>query len=475
MKRRSSWRLLEWPLVWALAAAALVLGYLGFSAYFAAAGEARSWLDRVYLSLQLFVLESGALMPPLPWQLEVARLLAPLVSVYTAGKALALVFGEQLQFLRLRIQRDHAVVCGAGRKAVCLVRELRRRGIAVVVLEENEEADTLASCRLAGARVLVGDATDPVLLRRAGVARARYVVALCGDDGANAEVAVHVRRLAAGRRGEPLRCAVHIFDPDLWRLLGAQRSAALGQDGFQLGFFNIFERGAQALLAEHSPFPPAAPGPEPAAKRLESPTMGPGTPAIGAESATSGPESPVGGPKSPVGGPESSAPPHVLIVGLGRFGQSLLIEMAGRWSGQRHGEAKLQVTVVDRAAGQKTGSLRLRCPELDTACRLMPCDMEIASAQFEGGAFLRQAELGPVTRAYVCLDDDSRCLSAALALHGYLQPESTLIVARLRQETGLASLLRDPGADPAFHNLSAFALLDRTCTFELVLGERAGF
>jgi voltage-gated potassium channel Kch len=436
MKRRFSWRLIEWPFVWTLAATALLLGYLGFSDYFATVGEARSWLDRLYLSLQLFVLESGAVAPPLPWQLEVARLLAPLVSVYTASKALAHIFGEQLQFLRLRVQRDHAVVCGAGRKAVCLVRELRRRGIAVVVLEENEEADTLASCRLAGARVLVGDATDPVLLRRAGVGRARYVVALCGDDGANAEVAVHARRLAVGRKREPLRCAVHIFDPDLWRLLGAQRSAALGKDGFQLGFFNIFERGAQALLAEHSPFPPVAPGEESAAR-----------------------------------GPES-APPHVLIVGLGRFGQSLLIEMARRWSGQRDGAAKLRVTVVDRAAGQKTGSLRLRCPELDTACRLMPCDMEIASAQFEGGAFLRQAEHGVVTRAYVCLDDDSRSLSAALALHGCLQPESALIVARLRQETGLASLLRDAGADPAFHNLSAFALLDRTCTFELVLGGR---
>lgn len=433
MKRRSSWRLFEWPLVWALAAAALVLGYLGFSAYFAAAGEARSWLDRVYLSLQLFVLESGALAPPLPWQLEVARLLAPLVSVYTAGKALALVFGEQLQFLRLRIQRDHAVVCGAGRKAVCLVRELRRRGVAVVVIEEDEEADTLASCRFAGARVLVGDATDPALLRRAGVARARYVVALCGDDGANAEVAVHARRLAAGRKGEPLRCAVHIFDPDLWRLLGAQQSAAPDRDGFRLGYFNIFERGAQALLAEHSPLPPAA---------------------------------------------TRSAAAHVLIVGLGRFGQSLLVEMARRWSSARPegAEKELRVTVVDRAAGQKLGSLLLRCSELDAACRLVPRDMEIASAQFEGGAFLRQAEeLGPVTRAYVCLDDDSRSLSAALALHECLRRDSPLIVARMRQEAGLASLLRDAGADPAFRNLSAFGLLDRTCTFELVLGDRAGF
>jgi hypothetical protein len=45
----------------------------------------------------------------------------------------------------------------------------------------------------------------------------------------------------------------------------------------------------------------------------------------------------------------------------------------------------------------------------------------------------------------------------------------------MRQEAGLASLLRDAGADPAFRNLNAFGLLDRTCTFELVLGDRAGF
>ena len=75
---------LQWILVALLGLAAFVLGVVGFTGFFAALGEPRSFWDVLYLTLQLFILESGSVSGPVPWELEVARLLAPTVAAYTA-------------------------------------------------------------------------------------------------------------------------------------------------------------------------------------------------------------------------------------------------------------------------------------------------------------------------------------------------------------------------------------------------------
>ena len=56
----------------------LVFGYLGFSKLGAVGGYDLSGWDRIYLTLQLFIGQSGYLATPIPWELEVARFLAPL-------------------------------------------------------------------------------------------------------------------------------------------------------------------------------------------------------------------------------------------------------------------------------------------------------------------------------------------------------------------------------------------------------------
>ena len=74
--------------------------------------------------------------------------------------------------------------------------------------------------------VLVGNVTDPDLLRRAGVLAAGHLVAVTDDDGVNAEIAVRVqgvlREARAGRndagRRPPLTCTVHLVDPQLYEL-----------------------------------------------------------------------------------------------------------------------------------------------------------------------------------------------------------------------------------------------------------------
>ena len=423
---QEQWRDYRWFAIGGLWFMALGLGYAGFAQYFSALGETRSPWDLFYLTLQLFTLESGSVSGPKGWVLELARLLAPAVAAYTAVQALAKIFYEQLQLVRVRFIRDHVVICGLGRKGYLLAQGFRRLGDRVVVIEQDEDNDLIQQCREQGATVLIGNATNQTLLRKAGVHKARHLISVCGDDGANAEVAVRTRELVGDRQGQALMCILHIVDPQLCDLL-REREIEMGKvDAFRLEFFNIFDSGARALLKEYPAF-----------------------------SETQGRRA------------------HLLVIGLGRMGESLVVHAARSWHA-RHttsGE-RLRMTIIDREADRKTESLCLRYPRLGKVCELVAQPMDIHWPEFQRAEFLFDADgRCDVTIVYICLDDDSFGLSAALALRQRIREERIPIVVRMEQDAGLATLLGGmDGSGGGFENLHAFGLLDRTCKPDLLLG-----
>ena len=90
--------------------------------------------------------------------------------------------------------RGHYIVCGHGRVGNEVVRDLEVAGAAVVILDRTPPPEA------PGARhhFLEGDAADDQLLVRAGVARARGLVAATGDDNANIVVTLTARALNPG-------------------------------------------------------------------------------------------------------------------------------------------------------------------------------------------------------------------------------------------------------------------------------------
>ena len=414
----------QWLLISTLAVLALVLGLIGFRKYFTALDQPRSFWDVLYLALQLFTLESGSVYgPAVGWELEAARLLAPGIAAIAAVKAFALVFREQLQLFRMRFVRGHVVICGLGRKGLRLARQLRAEGRRGGAIERDEGNDHIAQCRDLGVVVLPGDAADVEMLRKARLGEAACVVAVCGDDGANAEVAVHARELAQWRRGQPLQAVVHITDPQLCRLLVEQELERRQRDPYRLEFFNVFDIGARSWLSLH----PATAGPD--------------------------------------GRPLPA--PHLALVGLGRMGESLLVQAARGWR-DAGADGEFRVTVIDRVATAKMASLCHRYPRLARACRLTALDMDVESPEFHRGEFL-QARDG-TTSAYICLDNDALGLAAALALQHRARSLGIPVVVRMTGDAGLATLLRGeeatPGAPPA---IQAFSLLDQACRPEQIL------
>ena len=424
---RTLGRAIRWPLIAALFATAVVLGWIGFDRSLAASGQPGSFLDKLYLSLQLFVLQSGAVSPPVPWQLDVARFLAPATTAYATVSALVAVLGEQISGIRARLSADHVVVCGLGRIGGLVAKGMRGAGYNVVAIEADPRNAALGLCREAGVVVLVGDASDPTLLRRARVERARHLFAVTGDDGTNAKIAIDARRLVEGRQGPPLTCFVHLLDGNLVGALKLVALARRSEDSFRLEAFNAAERGAPALLRGHRAFDDTG--------------------------------------MTPFG------PPHLLVVGLGEMGSHLVVDAARRWRSLHATTGRrFKVTVVDKQAEHHLAGLVERYPRLRDACEIAAHSVELDSAEFERARFLFDSNGAcDVTSVYVCVGDDAVGLSGALHLRYRLGDRRVPIVVRTTQEGGVAAFLGRDVDPEARGDLAVFGLLDVVCRPDVLL------
>jgi hypothetical protein len=161
----------------------------------------------------------------------------------------------------------------------------------------------------------------------------------------------------------------------------------------------------------------------------------------------------------------------MLLVGLGRLGEALVLDAARDWWDQ-HTEHKLRlrITIIDRNAAAKVESLNIRYPQISRACELIPLVMDIHSPDFERGAFLFDGAGAPSVNAiYILVDDDSLGLHAGLALIRQMPAREVPIVIRMANEKGLSRLLKErQDHQDQYRNMFAFGLLDSTCTPSLL-------
>jgi hypothetical protein len=165
-----------------------------------------------------------------------------------------------------------------------------------------------------------------------------------------------------------------------------------------------------------------------------------------------------------------------LIVGLGRVGESLLVQAAAQWQKRRKNPAdRLCVTVIDRHAKLREDWLLLCYPDLEEACQIMFVEMDIHFPRFPDRALLDGNDgKPPVTTVYICVDSDSSALFAALAVHDCLKGKKVPIVVRMTEQAGLAAVLAsDTGGQGLIEGVHAVGLLDVACSLELVLGKPA--
>ncbi len=435
-----SYRKRKWSVVGLIALGALVLGVIGLSQLripprSAAADQPIPLPDLLYYLVGLYRFGSLPVDPPYPVALEVARWLAPLSLVLAGLGAVAAVFTEQ--FVRLRIYlwyRNHWVICGAGRVGMRLATTFRDRRVRVVLVDRGPAPSDVERCRRSGVPLLVGDATDPLVIQQARVPRASHVVVVTGDDGVNTEVA---RRAAdmAGKGTEALDVYVNVDDEELSLLLdqGAMfrsrgprrvRAAALGRprDVLRTGparpveyrFFNVLRLGPRALLSDR--------------------------PELLADN--------------------GNGSPSLLIVGAGPIGVNLVVEAAHRW-GIENGEddPHLRVTLADVDAEAKVAAMKARWPRFGRICDLVPLALDPwdgFSNPFGGGGL----DLHDPTAAVVCPADDAAGLRVSLLLRRKLAESVPIIVCTTRRNDSGSMLDLSPVGRG---NVERYSVLDKVC------------
>jgi voltage-gated potassium channel len=100
------------------------------------------------------------------------------------------VFGRRRMERRITEMKDHVVVCGWGRVGKAIVRDLVAMGGRAVVVDND--ANRLEDLPHA---FVLGDATDDEVLERAGVRRARAIVAALDTDAGNLFVTLSARAI----------------------------------------------------------------------------------------------------------------------------------------------------------------------------------------------------------------------------------------------------------------------------------------
>ncbi len=406
-----------------MATVAFLLGYWGFWTLSKTPSMSLTVSDILYRVLQLFSLSGGDVSSPLPWQLDWARFLAPLVAAYTVILAILAIFRNQIQRLKLLTTKDHVIICGMGAMGMLLATQIHASGCKkkIVVIESDPANANLPICRRLGMVVLVGNAADVGILQQARIHHASHLFAFCGTDERNSDIAVAAEDAVADRTKGMLTCIVNILDTPLCRLLREKELNVRGSSSFMVDYLNLYETGARVVLEAH-PILPA----------------------------------------------KKTHPPHVMVAGLGRLGDEIVMRIIGNW---RHdpSDGKIRITVVDEQAQAWKQARLKRDPWIMKYCDIETNPATAGGDDYDAETAFSDAALSDVETAYVCQDNPVDSVTMAITLHRHLRVQKPRIpiVVPMHGDSGLTRLLSGNGDDD-YGNITAFRYAAKCLTADLL-------
>jgi voltage-gated potassium channel len=120
--------------------------------------------------------------------------LATVTEFFVAGHIGDLLAARRMQKM-IDSLTGHHIICGFGRVGRQVARDLQAAHAEYVVVDSNSENHELA--QRVGARFIEGDAADDAVLARAGIARARSLIACADSDAENIFITLTARELRA--------------------------------------------------------------------------------------------------------------------------------------------------------------------------------------------------------------------------------------------------------------------------------------
>lgn len=204
--------------------------------------------EAIYLMLTLAFLQPSGSFPHAP-VLQLFYFLLPLIGVGTLAQGLA-DFGVMLFNRRARSKeweiavastfRNHTVLVGLGHLGFRVAQRLHEMRERVLVVEQNPSVDLFAATQKMGIPIVQDDATRPIALDNAGVARAKTIILCTQNDSLNLQIALKARKL-----NPKIHVVIRIFDEDFADSLQEQFGfAALSGTGMAAPVFAAAALGA---------------------------------------------------------------------------------------------------------------------------------------------------------------------------------------------------------------------------------------
>ena len=166
--------------------------------------------------------------------------------------------------------RRHAILVGYGRVGSLIGHALQRRGFAYVVIEQDRRL--VERLRAGGINALYGDASDPAILERAGLAGAIVLVIAVSDEASSTVVLERARqgapRLDIVVRTHAERTAARLNgQARVWPIVG-ERELGVQMARTALRRFGVSGAEAEAIAQGLRSGPPAPPPPGPPTSSL---------------------------------------------------------------------------------------------------------------------------------------------------------------------------------------------------------------
>lgn len=103
------------------------------------------------------------------------------------------VLGRRKLLKQIKKLHDHYIICGFGRIGEIIARQLKERGIPLVIIENNP--DLAPVLEESGYYYILGDASKEEVLLEAGIERAKGLVAVVSSDAHNVFITLTARSL----------------------------------------------------------------------------------------------------------------------------------------------------------------------------------------------------------------------------------------------------------------------------------------
>ena len=382
----------------------------------------------VYHNLQLFGLEgewSEEL--DLPWQIEVTRLIAPVVSV--AGVLFVLTQDTWVRVInyRLRFLKDNVVVAGLSASSWPFIQSCRDRYHLVVIEKDPENPRIMLARDLPHVSVIVGDPLDTAIYDQVNLSHAKHLVTFTGNDGQNVELTIKARNYIRDKHSPQLKIHMHVDDPHFSQRLKNYPKFFADQTVAQINLFSVYDLNARILLREYPP--------EGLAHFFCRQQV------------------------------------HIALYNFDRQAEHILLE-ATRICHFANA-SRVRFTVFDEQAKAKESVFVSDYPHVRSLCQLEFIETPIQQTSALDN--LSTELLSTVTEHVVCFDTDGENLELAIILRGVLLDRvgcNSTIMVRMQQSSGLAQLLESNLGGPEIPDgLYPFGMLDKVLDHENVLAD----